>query len=139
MPLASDFLASERGHILGKITNELIQHCVAKKGAYKDYPFGADVVVIKVKKRIFAQFFTLDGTECLTFNGDIPTGEFYRAAYPELISRGYHCPPVQQPYFSTVKLNGDIPLEELFAMLDGSYTYVVGKLPKNQQEGLLNQ
>ena len=104
---------------MGKITNELIQHCVAKKGAYKDYPFGADVVVIKVKKRIFAQFFTLDGTECLT--------------------RGYHCPPVQQPYFNTVKLNGDIPLEELFAMLDGSYTYVVGKLPKNQQEGLLDQ
>lgn len=117
--------------------DELIKYCLTKNGAYKDYPFGADVTVIKVKKRIFAQIFSLGGEPMLTFNGDIPTGEFYRGLYPEYVTRGYHCPPVQQPYFNTVKLRSDIPKEEIFRMIDGSYTYVVSKMPKNQQESLL--
>lgn len=37
----------------------LIEYCLTKKGAYKDFPFGDDVTVIKAEKRIFAQFFTL--------------------------------------------------------------------------------
>ena len=75
----------------------------------------------------------------LTFNGDAMTGDFYRSAYPDDVKRGYHCPPVQQPYFNTVNLTGSVPDEEILHMLDGSYKYVVGKLPKKTQRKLEEQ
>ena len=55
------------------------------------------------------------------------------------MTRGYHCPSVQQPYFNTVRLDGDVPGEEILRMIDGSYRYVVGKLAKKVQRELENE
>lgn len=35
-------------------------------------------------------------------------GSFYRTVYPGKVVRGYHCPPVQQPYWNTIYLD-DFP------------------------------
>lgn len=115
---------------------EILDYCLAKKGAYRDTPFGEGCVCVKVKKRIFAQLFYLNGRPMFTFNGDALTGEFYRSTYPDSVKRGYHCPPVQQPYFNTVDLGGGVPDAEILRMLDGSYKYVVGKLTKKIQKEL---
>ncbi|MCL2545389.1 MAG: MmcQ/YjbR family DNA-binding protein [Clostridia bacterium] len=128
----------------------ILDCCLAKPGAYLDFPFGPDVLIVKVKAsrgagRIFAQVFTLRGEPCATFNCDMLTGELYRAAYPGVVSRGYHCPPVQQPYFNTVRLAGDVPDaggvpdEVLLQMIDHSYATVVAKLPKYAQKELAEQ
>ena len=117
--------------------NDILEYCLSKDGAYEDMPFGDGTVVIKVRKRIFAQLFYLDGVPMLTFNGDAMTGGFYRSVYPDDVKRGYHCPPVQQPYFNTVNLCGSVPDEEILRMLDGSYRYVVSKLPKKVQKELV--
>lgn len=121
--------------------NEMERYCLSKAGAFLDYPFGPDVTIIKVKSehsaaRIFAQFFTLKGEPKATFNCDMMTGELYRALYPEAVTRGYHCPPVQQPYFNTVTLNGTVPDRVLLEMIDHAHTVVVGKLPKKYQKEL---
>ena len=118
---------------------EILKYCLSKNGAYEDHPFGDSSTVVKVEKRIFAQLFVLKGIPMLTFNGDAMTGDFYRSAYPDDVKRGYHCPPVQQPYFNTVNLTGSVPDEEILRMLDGSYKYVVGKLPKKIQKKLEEQ
>ncbi len=118
--------------------SDILSYCLQKKGAYEDHPFGDNCTVVKVKKRIFAQLFMLGGEPMLTFNGDIPTGEFYRNLFPDDVKRGYHCPPVQQPYFNTVNLSGSVPDEELLRMIDGSYKYVVSKLTKKAREELIN-
>lgn len=115
---------------------DILEYCLAKMGAYRDMPFGEGCVCVKVKNRIFAQLFYLKGRPMLTFNGDALTGEFYRSAYPDDVKRGYHCPPVQQPYFNTVDLSGSVPDGEILVMLDGSYKYVVGKLTKRLQKEL---
>lgn len=115
---------------------EILKYCLAKNGTYQDFPFGDETMVVKVKKRIFAQLFYLNGEPMLTFNGDALTGDFYRKMYPNDIKRGYHCPPVQQPYFNTVNLNGKVPDEEILRMIDGSYQYVVSKLTKKVQREL---
>ena len=112
---------------------KILKYCLAKNGAYEDRPFGEGTTVVKVEKRIFAQLFFLKGVPMLTFNGDAMTGDFYRNTYPNDVKRGYHCPPVQQPYFNTVDLTGSVPDEEILRMLDSSYKYVVGKLPKKIQ------
>ena len=106
-----------------------------------DFPFGPDVFIAKVKAsrggaRIFAQVFMLKGEPCATFNCDMLTGELYRAAYPGVVTRGYHCPPIQQPYFNTVRLNDEVPDDVLLQMMDHSYEVVVAKLPKYAQREL---
>lgn len=113
---------------------EIISYCLSKPYSYIDYPFGQSVTIVKVYKRIFAQVFILKGERCATFNCDIMMGEFYRNIYKETVTRGYHCPKVQQPYFNTVKLNGNIPNDEIKRMIDLSYATVLTKLPKYIQK-----
>ena len=64
------------------------------------------------------------------------TGEFYRQLYPGVVVRGYHCPPVQQPYFNTFPLDGQVPDDMIAEMIEHSYQTVVGKLPKYIQRML---
>ena len=115
---------------------ELLKYCLTKTGAYVDHPFGPDSDIIKVKKRIFAQLFYLNGKPMMTVNGDAVTNDFYRQIYPDFVKRGYHCPPVQQPYFNTIDLTENIPDDELLVMIDSSYKYVVGKLTKKARAEL---
>ena len=117
-------------------TEEIINYCLKKNGAYIDHPFGPEST-IKVEKKIFAQFFTLKEIESVTFNCDAMTGEFYRSLFRGVVVRGYHCPPVQQPYFNTLPINGEVPDELILEMADHSYKTVMGKLPKYVQKRLL--
>ena len=119
-----------------KTPQELIQYCLSKNGAYIDHPFGPDSEIIKVEKKIFAQFFQLKGVDTITLKCDAMTGQFYRQMFPNIVVRGYHCPPVQQPYFNTFPLDGSVPDEIIFEMIDHSYSVVVSKLPKYLQRKL---
>ena len=121
---------------------EIETYCLNKTGAYLDFPFGPDVNIMKVKAlsqekgRIFAQLFLLRGEPKVTLNCDMMTGDFYRSVYPETVVRGYHCPPIQQPYFNTISLDGSVPDDVLIEMIEHSYKVVVGKLPKKYQREL---
>lgn len=118
---------------------QLIEFCLKKNGAYIDHPFGPESTIIKVEKKIFAQFFQLNGEDKITLNCDMMTGQFYRQLYPGTVVRGYHCPPVQQPYFNTFPINCEIPEEMIYEMIEHSYQTVVGKLPKYIQKKLLQE
>ena len=115
--------------------SELLNYCLSKNGAYVDHPFGPDSDIIKVEGKIFAQLFVLQGELTVTFNCDRMTGEFYRNLFPGVVVRGYHCPPVQQPYFNTLPVD-DVPDEMIFEMADHSYITVVSKLTKYKQKRL---
>ena len=117
--------------------SELLNYCLSKKGAYIDHPFGPESDIIKVEGKIFAQLFVLKGIETATLNCERMTGDFYRQMFPGIIVRGYHCPPVQQPYFNTFPIES-IPDRLIFEMADHSYSTVVGKLPKYKQRELLS-
>ena len=78
----------------------------------------------------------LRGEPIVTLNCDMMAGELYRAIYPGTVTRGYHYPPIQQPYFNTVALTGAVPDGVLIEMIDHAYDVVVGKLPKKFQKEL---
>lgn len=118
-------------------TGEIIEYCLSKSGAYLDFPFGDIPICAKVAKRLFAQIYPKPEDYKITLNCDMIMGEFYRNSYPGTIVRGYHCPPIQQPYFNTVHLNNEVKDDELKAMIDHSYSVVVGKLPKKAREDLM--
>ena len=115
---------------------EIIEVCLRKPGAYLDYPFGPDVDIIKVKApsqdkgRIFAQVFTLRGEPKVTLNCRPDKAEFYRTIYAGSVTRGWHCPPVMQPHFNTVSLDGSVPDDEILSMIDNAYDVVLAKFPK---------
>ena len=74
--------------------NSLQDYCLTKKESYVDHPFGAYPICIKVRGKIFAQLYPDKITlKCTRFQG-----ELFRQNYPGVVVRGYHCPPVQQPY-----------------------------------------
>ena len=117
-------------------TNEIINYCLLKDGAYLDFPFGDIPICVKVANRLFAQIYPKPKDYKITLNCDMMTGEFYRNLYPNTVVRGYHCPPVQQPYFNTVHLNNEVSDDEMKAMINHSYSVVIRKLPKKVRENL---
>lgn len=114
-------------------TKELLQYCLEKKGAFIDYPFGNDYITIKIKSAkneksiIFAEFYTLNGKEIFTFSTDADTALTLRLEYPEIITRGWHCPPTQTKYKSTAVV-ADIPDELLKNLANMSYIRAMDKL-----------
>lgn len=109
-------------------TEEIKTYCLSKPKAFETYPFGDWPVCIKVAGKIFAQIYPDKITlKCTPFSG-----QAFRKAYPEVVVRGYHCPPVQQPYWNTVDLK-QFPHEELPMMIDHAYETVVSSLPKKMQ------
>ncbi|MDE5755703.1 MAG: MmcQ/YjbR family DNA-binding protein [Clostridia bacterium] len=107
-------------------TKELLEYCLAKDGAYIDYPFGEGYPVVKVrsaqkdKARIFAEFYTLSGKEIFTFSTDADTALTLRMEFDGDITRGWHCPPVQAKYKSTAYIDS-VSDELLLQLADMSY------------------
>lgn len=117
---------------------EFVSLCMAKNGAYIDLPFGDDFLVVKVRGKIFAQSFMLKGVETVTLNCTREGGEFYRAAFDGVVTRGYHCPQVQQPFFNSFSLS-ELPDAVIAEMINHSYETVKAKLPKYIQRELTKE
>lgn len=111
---------------------EIETYCLSKAGAYRDLPFGEVPVCYKLRGKIFAQLYPDKITlKCTAFSGQV-----FRQAYPGIVVRGYHCPPVQQPYWNTIDL-AHFPAEELPMMIDHAYETVLAGLPKRVQREIL--
>lgn len=107
-------------------------YCLSKPHAEETYPFGDTPICYKVGGKIFAQLYPDKLTvKCTAFSG-----QMFRQAYPEAVVRGYHCPPVQQPYWNTVCLDR-FPAEELPMMIDHAYETVIASFSKKVQKELL--
>ena len=114
------------------MTEQIGQWCLSKPMAYEDRPFGPYPVCYRVKGRIFAQVYPDKLTlKCTAFQG-----QMLRQAYPEVVVRGYHCPPVQQPYWNTVDLTR-FPVEELPHLIDLAYEAVLSGFSKKIQQEIL--
>ncbi|MBT3319147.1 MAG: MmcQ/YjbR family DNA-binding protein [Clostridia bacterium] len=105
---------------------EITEYCLQLKNAYVDLPFGATPMCIKIHGKIFAQIYA----DKITLKCDRIAGEYYRATYKENVVSGYHCPPVQKPFFITVALEPEIADEIVREMIEHAYVAVIRKLPQ---------
>jgi predicted DNA-binding protein (MmcQ/YjbR family)/GNAT superfamily N-acetyltransferase len=121
-----------------KIVQAIEQYCLNPLGAYETRPFGKYPICYRVMGKIFAQFNPEEKFYKLTLKCEPEKAYFYRQIYPKVIVRGYHCPPVQQPYWNTVDLDNFFDKEMLFQMIDEAYNAVVEKLSKKARMQLLN-
>jgi predicted DNA-binding protein (MmcQ/YjbR family) len=114
---------------------ELVQYCCHKKKSYIDFPFGKEPVCIKVKGKIFAEIYPEESNYKITLKCEPTLADFFRRQYPDIVVRGYHCPPVQQPHRNTVWVD-KIDDWVLYGMIDHSYEQVVKSFSKKVQKDI---
>lgn len=117
-------------------TDEIKEYCLNKHKAYEDLPFGDIPICYKLNGKIFAQLYPNVDDYKITLKCTYEDGQFYRAVYPEKVVRGYHCPPVQQPYWNTVYFE-DFPDNELLIMIDKAYDAVLKSFSRKKQKKIL--
>lgn len=121
-----------------KVIRDIEEYCLKHLGAYEARPFGEYPICYKVMGKLFAQFNPKEKFYMITLKCEQDKADFYRQLYPEIIVRGYHCPPVQQPYWNTIHLDAFSDMERLFQMIDEAYEAVIHKFSKKRKTKLRN-
>lgn len=111
---------------------DLIEHCLAKPGAWADHPWDHHLPVIKVgvdpRARIFA-FFGEDGVG-VKAGHDREVADQWLERYP---GSAHVMPYLGRSGWNTLAVAGDIPDDELLDAVEESYRLVVGKLPRTHR------
>ena len=121
-----------------RIIQLIEEYCLNQPGAYETRPFGKYPICYRVMGKIFAQFNPEEQFYKMTLKCEPEKAYAYRQLYPELVVRGYHCPPVQQPYWNTIYLD-DFPNEELLNMIDHAYETVLNSFSKKMQKQIMEK
>lgn len=112
----------------------IMEYCLNKKGATKDYPFGPEPLVIKIGGKIFALIFENKGDySYINLKCDPVIAENLREQHKN-IRPGYH---MNKKHWNTITMDGSLPESDVFAMIDHSYDMVVKNLPKTLRESIL--
>ena len=112
---------------------QLENFLLSKKGAVKEFPFGNDVAVFKVKNKMFALYGFEQNIIRLNLKCDPNDAVAYREIY-ECVIPGYH---MNKKHWNTVILDGTMDDENLKIMINDSYDLIVNKLTKKEKESLL--
>lgn len=115
--------------------DRLRAHLLSQPEAYEDYPFGPEVVVYKVRNKMFA-LAVPDARGCVRLNlkCDPVEAQQLRTVFHDCVLPGYH---MNKKHWNTVLLNGSLPEPELWRMVDNSYALVVKGLGKTIATRLL--
>ncbi|SCZ02176.1 MmcQ/YjbR family DNA-binding protein [Alkaliphilus peptidifermentans] len=115
--------------------NMLKNYCLSMKDTYEDYPFGEDVLVVKVKSKMFALITEKGNCLNISLKCDPVLSHSLREAHAS-ITAGYH---LNKTHWNTIIIDGSLPEDEIQWMIKHSYEIVVKKLPKPQRDELLSQ
>jgi predicted DNA-binding protein (MmcQ/YjbR family) len=114
-----------------KISN----YCLSQRGAYEDYPFGRDVLVMKIATKMFALISERNGQINISLKCNPILADNLRQQYP-CITPGYH---LNKTHWNTVQIDGSLAEPELFKMIDHSYDLVFKGLKKIEKETIQNE
>jgi len=107
--------------------------CLAMTGAEETFPFGPENSVFKVSGKVFA-ISRLDREPPLRISLKCEPGlaEQLRVSHAA-ITPGYH---LNKRHWNTVVLDGSVPAEEVWELVDHSYDLVVAKLTRAERARL---
>lgn len=112
---------------------QIQQYLLDKPETHLDYPFGEDVLVFKVKNKMFALVGTNQDTISMNLKCDPDEGAALRDLFPA-IRAGYH---MNKKHWITIDFDGSIPEGELKRLMDNSFILVVNKMTKKDQQSIL--
>jgi predicted DNA-binding protein (MmcQ/YjbR family) len=107
-------------------------YCLRKPGTTAETPFGPEVLVFKVLGKMFALTQNDPQPESISLKCDPDDALALRAQYNG-VTPGYH---LNKRHWNTVLLDGDVPQDEILAMIDTSYHLVAKGLPRRDRETL---
>jgi predicted DNA-binding protein (MmcQ/YjbR family) len=104
--------------------DEIREYCLSKPGVEEALPFGPDVLVYKVKGKLF--LLTGFDNDPVEFNVkcDPEKAIELREEFPDTVLPGYH---MNKKHWNTVLVNGVLSTKQLRAMIDDSYALVSKK------------
>jgi len=108
------------------------RYLLSKPEAIEDYPFGPEVMVPKVKGKMFATLAFDGGIANMNLKCDPNHAFELRDLFPA-VKAGYH---MNKKHWNTIVLDGSIPVGELERMIDHSYALVVKGLKKAERSAL---
>lgn len=122
--------------VLSLTMQDLMERALGMPAACAENPFGADSVCIRIGEHgpIFLNL--MPGCSWASFRCEAEMGMVWRTQFSGAVRRGWHCPPVQQPYNNTVTMDGTVPDDVLLAMLEHSYVRALRGLTKARQREL---
>lgn len=103
-----------------------------KPGTTEEQPFGEVPFVYKVLGKIYALLAQDEDPLHLSLKCDPDEALFLRDMYTA-VTPGYH---LNKTHWNTIVLDGSIPEDHIFQMIDDSYNLVVKKLTKAQKAQL---
>jgi predicted DNA-binding protein (MmcQ/YjbR family) len=107
-------------------------YLLKKKGASEEFPFGPEVMVFKVRGKMFALVFLEDSPLSINLKCDPDLAMHLRGFY-NVVQPGYH---MNKKHWNTIILDGSIPDDEIFTMISESYDLVVKGLKKADRKKL---
>ncbi len=109
------------------------KYLLSKPESYKDFPFGPDVAVFKVKNKMYATLGVNENIANMNLKCDPYRAAALRDVYDAVIP-GYH---MNKLHWNTVILDASIAPNEIKKMIDHSYALVVNGLRKVEKNALL--
>lgn len=100
-------------------------YCMSKPGVTEDCPFGPDTLVFKVMDKMFA-LCSINTFEFINLKCNPERALELRDQHPA-IKPGYH---MNKKHWNSVYVDGTLPDELIFELIDHSYHLVAESLPK---------
>ena len=111
---------------------ETRSYLLSQPEAWEDFPFGINVAVMKIGKKMFATLAQSGDQASMNLKCDPDEALSLRDIFPA-VTPGYH---MNKRHWNTIVLDGSIPAGEIERMIDSSYTLVVRSLPKADRQAL---
>jgi len=113
--------------------DSIYTYCIGKRGSSPSYPFGEGALVFKVLDKMFALIAENENPLRISLKCDPQDAQALRAQYPT-ITGAYH---MNKEHWNGVRLDGSLPGELVFEMIDHSCDLVVTKMKKSDRKRLL--
>jgi predicted DNA-binding protein (MmcQ/YjbR family) len=110
----------------------LCEYLNGKPASRRDMPFGPDALVFKVLDKMFALVAWQEDPLTVSLKADPTDAIILRKQYPA-VRPGYH---MHKKHWNTVTLNGSIPDDEIYWMIDESYDLVAQGMTHAKQNQL---
>lgn len=111
----------------------LNKYLLSKKGTASGYPFDDTTLVFKVINKMFALIAEDETPLRINLKCDPDEAQILRDMHKSIIP-GYH---MNKEHWNTVILDGSLPDELIYKLIDDSYDLVVKRLKKADREKLL--
>jgi predicted DNA-binding protein (MmcQ/YjbR family) len=113
--------------------DELLAYCLAKPGAFEDWPWGPEDQVAKVGGKVFAFLGSPDAAQqgvSLKCGRTREEADELLQRYPDVVTPSAY---VGRFGWNSIRLNGTVPDDELCELVDASYDAAVASLPRSKR------